>query len=85
MEKFDDPSQVQQLFETGISHKKAIASDSVDDIDGFGEADESEALRASLTIFFMQVLKGSPRYKKGSRYRANLKAAIKSCDVDEFF
>jgi nucleolar MIF4G domain-containing protein 1 len=85
MEKFDDPSQVQQLFETGISHKKAIASDSVDNIDGFGEADESEALRANLTIFFMQVLKGSPRYKKGSRYRANLKAAIKSCDVDEFF
>jgi hypothetical protein len=47
--------------------------------------DEGEALHASLTVFFMQVLKASPKYKKGSKFKANLKAAVKACDTDNFF
>jgi len=66
------------------------ASDSGDDGDGDCDdfnrvVDESEALRANLTVFFVQVLKSSPKYKKGSKFRSNLKAAIKACDTDNFF
>jgi nucleolar MIF4G domain-containing protein 1 len=49
--------------------------------------DEGDALRAGMLVFFVQVLKASPDYKdkKEGRYRCNVKAAIKACDVDAFF
>jgi nucleolar MIF4G domain-containing protein 1 len=79
LDHFEDPSGVSQLFHTGISHKQAKKEPSGDELDTM---DEGEALRASLTIFFVRVLKSSPKYKKGSRFRTNLKAALKACDTD---
>jgi hypothetical protein len=90
LEHFNDPSAVSDLFGSGISSK----SNKKEAGDGFlaeqGEeqeeqVDEGEALRANLTVFFVQVLKASPKYKKGSKFRVNLKAAIKACDPDNFF
>jgi len=33
----------------------------------------------------LQTLKASPKYKKGSKFRKNLKAAVKACDMEDFF
>jgi nucleolar MIF4G domain-containing protein 1 len=84
MEYFEDESGVSELFTSGIHQGKQQSEDEMDD-DALGHADEADALRASLTLFFVQVLKSSPKYKKGSKFRANLKAAIKACDTDNFF
>jgi hypothetical protein len=64
-----------------------------DELEGM---DEGDALRASLLVFFVQVLKSSPEYGKtkdrnlgtadeSNKFRRNLKAAIKACDVGAFF
>jgi nucleolar MIF4G domain-containing protein 1 len=82
LEYFQDPSDVKRFFESCISHKKP--KNDVEDSEDMGFGDESEALRANLSVFFLQVLKASPKYKKGSKFRANLKAAIKACDPDNF-
>ncbi|GKY95417.1 hypothetical protein MPSEU_000503200 [Mayamaea pseudoterrestris] len=81
MDHCEAPSDAAELFAMGVAQKKpkkdaASASDELDLLD------EGDALRASFTIFFVRVLKSSPKYKKGSKFRANLKAALKSCDVD---
>ena len=44
--------------------------------------DGSDALREGLSVFFLQTLKSSPRNKKGSKFRANFKAAVKACETD---
>ena len=78
MEYFDDPADASLFFDSGLQRRVMHESES-------GDADETEALYASLTLFFVQVLKSSPKYKKGSKFRANLKATIKACDADNFF
>ena len=84
LEHFDDPTDVVRLIETGI--KKRRSTDKLsNEGDELGHMDDGEALRANLTVFFVQVLKVSPKYKKGSQFRVNLKAAIKACDTDNFF
>jgi nucleolar MIF4G domain-containing protein 1 len=85
LERFDDPSEVTQLFESGISSRKSDAEAEEGQDDQLDQMDDSEALRASLTVFLMQVLKASPKYKKGSKYKANLKAAVKACDTENFY
>jgi nucleolar MIF4G domain-containing protein 1 len=84
MEYFEDESGVSELFASGIHQGKQQSEDEMGE-DALGHADEADALRASLTLFFIQVLKSSPKYKKGSKFRVNLKAAIKACDTDNFF
>ena len=83
LEHFDEPSGLVRLIDTGIGRKK------VSHLPDNGESelermDEGDALRANLTVFLVQVLKASPKYKKGSKFRANLKAAVKVCDMDNF-
>ena len=80
-DNFDDPDEVTRLIDTGI--KKPGKNASADP--NIGAVDEGEALRANLTVFFVQVLKVSPKNQKGSRFRSNLKVAIKACDPDNFF
>jgi len=82
LEHYDDPGDVFRMFDGGISNRK---SKPADDNDAIGNMDEGEALQASLTVFMVQVLKASPKYKKGSKYRTNLKAAIKACNTEDFF
>lgn len=80
---FETPLDVAQLFQTGISHKSSKKeSSAIPAGDELESLDEGEALRASLTIFLVRVLKSSPKYQKGSRFRVNLKAALKACDTD---
>jgi nucleolar MIF4G domain-containing protein 1 len=75
-----------------------VASDDggADEVDGDDELegmDEGDALRAGFLVFFVQVLKKSPEYTKkvgeeggsSNRFRRNLKAAIKACDVEALF
>lgn len=86
LEHFEEPSDCYSFFQHGISDKKSDQSKfSTNGEDELSHVNEGEALRASLTVFNLQVLKKSPKYKKGSRFRANLKAAIKACDTDNFF
>ena len=82
LEHFNDQDVVSNLFKNGITQRQR-KTESDDDLDHV--VDDSEALRANLTVFFVQILKSSPKYKKGSKFRSNLKAAIKACDTDNFF
>ena len=70
-ESMDDPSQVFDLFERGIPKPKP------------GQAEDLQSLRESLSVFFLQTLKCSPKNKKKSKFRSNLKAAIKACETNE--
>lgn len=70
-ESIEDPSQVFDLFDRGIPKPKP------------GNAEDSQGLRESLSVFFLQTLKSSPKNKKMSMFRSNLKAAIKACEVNE--
>lgn len=80
MDHFDDATDISVFFESGLSHRQAASEGS--NVVG---TDESEALYAGMTLFFVQILKSSPKYVKGTKFWANLKAAIKSCDTDKFF
>jgi len=46
--------------------------------------EQEEGARASLLIFFMEILKASPKNVKGSHFRKNFKAAVKALDTDGF-
>jgi hypothetical protein len=86
LEYFDDPGNVFRLFQSiGNKRKASSSSDILQDDDDMGHMDDGEALQANLTVFLVQILKVSPKYKKGSKFRANLKAAIKACDSNNFF
>jgi len=80
LDHFDDPSDVASFFESGMTHRQTETNEEEEEGGG-----ETEALYASLTLFLVQIMKSSPKYAKGSKYRANLKAAIKACDADNFF
>lgn len=81
-----DKNEVRQFFSNKITRRKAKISNEIDvDIEEMGKTDEGEALMANLTVFFVQVMKASPKYKNGSKFRAKLKAAIKACDPEDFF
>ena len=46
------------------------------------EEEDNEALRESISVFLLQLLKKSPKNMKKSKFRANLKAAVKACDSE---
>jgi nucleolar MIF4G domain-containing protein 1 len=83
LEYFESPVDVSRLFGSITAHRNALDDPTAHD--DIGHLDDSEALRANVTIFLLKIMKASPKYKKGSRYRTNLKAAIKACDSDNFF
>ena len=70
-DSIEDSSQVFHLFERGIPKPKP------------GQEEDSLDLRESLSVFFLQTLKSSPKNKPKSRFRSNLKAAMKACKVNE--
>ena len=84
LEHFDDPKDTHRLFEKGTRDKKRSSS-SNDDKDDNDMYEGDNGIQASITIFLVQVLKASPKYQKGSKFRTNLKAAIKACDTDNYF
>ena len=84
LEHFREPSQAADLFIKGIPRSRSSGNDyEANDDNDLEEMDEGDALRASLTIFLVQVMKASPKYKKGSKFHANLKAVISACDPDK--
>jgi nucleolar MIF4G domain-containing protein 1 len=72
---FDDPADVVPLFPT--SRPDSAVGSIVESTE-----DSSDALRESLSVFFLQTLKSSPKNKKHSKFRANFKAAVKACETD---
>jgi nucleolar MIF4G domain-containing protein 1 len=70
-ESIEDPTKVFELFQRGIPKPKP------------GHEEDAIGLRESLSVFFLQTLKASPKNKKGSQFRVNLKAAIKACETNE--
>lgn len=87
LDYFENPSEASRFFEHGVGTKKKSAKlpEVLDNNDDDHLIDESEALRSNLTVFLVQILKLSPSYKKGSKFRANLKAVVKALDSDRFF
>lgn len=80
LDHFDDPSQVKDLIVKGTAVAAKSPTAPLEDTESLNDGD---ALRASLTVFLVQVLKSSPKYTKGSKFRTNLKAALRTCDLDE--
>ena len=85
LEHFDNPQDTVRLFQKGTSNKKGSSSGYDDDDNDKTIYQGDNGIQASVTIFLVQVLKASPKYQKGSKFRTNLKAAIKACDTDNFF
>jgi nucleolar MIF4G domain-containing protein 1 len=85
LEHFEDPSDVFRLFENSIGLKKLTVNSDDEDDNEIGRIDGLEALQANLTVFLAQVLQSSPKNKKGSKFRANLKAATKACNSNSIF
>lgn len=73
MEYYDDPNQAKAQFASSQGRKSK--EDQVDQEEGF---------RASLLVFLLETLKASPKNKKGSKFRKNFKAVVKSLDTDGF-
>jgi nucleolar MIF4G domain-containing protein 1 len=84
LESCSDASNLQTLLDTG-SNRETLNNDSTKQEKDMDHMDDQHALSASITVFLMQVMKSSPKYVKGSKFRGNLKAAIKICDPDGFF
>jgi nucleolar MIF4G domain-containing protein 1 len=81
-EHFDDPSDVRRLFDCGIPRRReGVKMEDDEQMEQFGA---DEGLRESLSVFFLKILQTSPKNKKKSKFRANLKAAVKACEMDEF-
>jgi nucleolar MIF4G domain-containing protein 1 len=85
LEHFEDPGDVFRLFENSIGLKKLTANSDDEEDNEVGRIDGLEALQANLTVFLVQVLQSSPKNKKGSKFRANLKAATKACNSNSIF
>jgi nucleolar MIF4G domain-containing protein 1 len=80
LEHFEDPGDAKR-FVVSIRNNRRSGKNDQDDEQSL---DDGQALQASLTVFLVQVMKSSPKYKKGSRFRNNLKAMVKACDpVDD--
>ena len=87
LEYFEDSGAARQWFERSVAPRRKKGSSPGDLLGGEDQlesGDDREALRANLTVFLVQILKSSPKYKKGSKFRSNLKAAVKACDSDNF-
>ena len=93
LEYFEDPNDLKRWLEGEVKKHRggehAGDSDDEDDVIGGGgeeeNAEDDGGLGPSISIFLLQTLKASPKYKKGSKFRANLKAAVKACDTEDFF
>jgi len=81
-ESFDDPFEIQQIFDRSLPRRRI--GDSKGATSEVAEHHrDSEGMKESLSVFFLKTLKSSPKNKKKSKFRANLKAAVKFCQTDE--
>jgi len=67
----EDKDRVQHLIKHGSTKHKD------------SEEEDGDRLMESLSVFFLQTLKFSPKNKKKSLFRTNLKAAIKACETSD--
>ena len=81
-ESFDDSSDIQAIIVRGTSRRNPDDA-SVNDSEGGERLGYSDGLKESLSVFFLKTLKSSPKNKKKTKFRANLKAAIKACETNE--
>lgn len=85
LEHFDDASSLSKLIEAGVSSVTSKRDRRPKRSEWPGEdegPDDGDSLRSDLLVFFAQVLKSSPKYKRDSKFKINLKAAIKACTND---
>ena len=90
LEYFEDPADLKRWLEGEVKKHCGgeVGLDDEDDVIGGGNeenTDDDGGLGPSISIFLLQTLKASPKYKKGSKFRTNLKAAVKACDTEDFF
>jgi nucleolar MIF4G domain-containing protein 1 len=83
LEYYDNPDDTFRLFKNRAHHGKRNSNRETDDIVDTTYQVE-DGIQASLTVFLVQILKASPKYQKGSKFRTNLKAAIQACDTNKF-
>lgn len=81
-ESLDDPSDIQEIISRGIPRRNSNVAPVYDseEMEHYGNSD---GLKESLSVFFLKTLKSSPKNKKKSKFRANLKAAIRACETNE--
>lgn len=81
-ESFEHPSDMQQIFDFGISLRKDgdVKADNYEDCKHLGDP---EGLKEGLSVFFLQTLKSSPKNTKKSKFRVNFKAALRFCETNE--
>ena len=85
-ESLDDPEQVIILFKRGEPSKEYLeekAREELDD-DNLLDGNDRDALKENISIFLLHFLQSSPKNKKKSLFRKNLKAAVKACENDGF-
>ena len=92
LEHFEDPSDCKLWLEGEVKNHRGGGDidDDRNDVIGGGDdeeiiKDDTDGVGPSISIFLLQTLKASPKYKKGSKFRKNLKAAVKACDMEDFF
>ncbi|KAL3943475.1 MAG: hypothetical protein SGBAC_002439 [Bacillariaceae sp.] len=73
LEYYDDPALVKSLFAGGGG--KNVSEE---------QAEQEEGFRASMLVFLLETLKNSPNNKKGSKFKKNFKAVVKTLDTDGF-
>jgi len=98
-ESLEDSDQVVALLKRGevtpeqlskMAEAKAAKNGGFDDDDDDDDKDDlfagnnREALKENISVFLLHYLQSSPKNKKNSTFRTNLKAAIKSCENDGF-
>lgn len=74
LDHFNDTSPIKAIFTARHSEH---AEDET-------RQEQEEGARASLLVFFMEVLKASPKNVSGSQFKKNFKAAVKALDTDGF-
>lgn len=77
LEYFDDPLEARALF---ARPKRQDEEAEINE----QAMEEDEGVRAGLLLFFMETLKKSPKFQKGSRFYKNFKAVVKELDPDGF-
>jgi nucleolar MIF4G domain-containing protein 1 len=93
LEYFEDPSDCKRFFEGEVRKLRGNKRQEFDpthlnsglDDEDMGQVEDDEGLGPSISIFLLQTMKSSPKYKKGTKFRSNLKSAIKACDTEDFF
>jgi nucleolar MIF4G domain-containing protein 1 len=85
-EGFEDTGQVTALFKKAEPSSEYLAKKANEEPndDELGAKSDREALKENINIFLLHFLQSSPKNKKKSMFRKNLKAAVKACESGDF-